>query len=417
MGDLIPHLRDLCFSRSGFEVPPGFAQAYVKVHDNDWPRAQDHWEQIVELVLKSKEIDPRAPSARAMREAVAIGSALLHNTPLAERCPLCRRTKRRRLLMSRSLERLFRELLGEAYPEKDARWHDEQTASAMGVADEARSAADLAAGRDRHELRRTVAEALDRLRTKGLSPGEPSATLAVGDVEVTVDARASGSRYSIHFRVSSQRLPVDELEGLWLTAATTGPDTTFLPVRHLAAFDEHGAAGFTNIRAGHWSFETLTPTWDDTAGAFPMPAVHADAVAAATARYTVAAPNRALFTLDDGTDADPVLEITAVVDGPRLIPVRYLDREGGTRRLLVAIAPARTGAARSRVSLVSFAPGAAWEAGDYREAGVLTPADAQLVAESLRAADDRPTLRAWLALAADVPREIGSTIEAFLDRS
>ncbi|WP_133061724.1 hypothetical protein [Streptosporangium minutum] len=318
---------------------------------------------------------------------------------------------------SDGFERLCRELLSEAYPEMDARWLDEQTASAMAVAADAVVAADLAADRDRREIRTAVKEALDRLRSRGLSPDEPSATTAVGGVEVAVTASASGSRYAITFQVSSQRLPVDELTGLWLTARTTSPHTTLLPVRHLAAFDERGAAGFANVRAGHWSFETLTPTWDDTIGVFPMPAVERSAVAAATGYYAVAAPNKALFTLDDRSDARPALEITGTVDGPRLIPIRYLDHDGAARRLLVAIAPARTGTARSRTGLPSFAPGTPWEVGDYQEAGVLTAADAPLVAESLRATDDRATLRAWRALAADARPEIGSAIEALLGES
>ncbi|MER5425348.1 DUF6313 family protein [Streptosporangium roseum] len=90
MSDLIPHLRDLCFSQCGFEVPPGFAQAYVKLHDNDWLRSQDHWEQTVLRVLKSRSVEPRTEGSRAMRQAVAIGSGFLHHSPLRERCPLCR---------------------------------------------------------------------------------------------------------------------------------------------------------------------------------------------------------------------------------------------------------------------------------------------------------------------------------------
>jgi len=200
---------------------------------------------------------------------------------------------------------------------------------------------------------------------------------------------------------------------MWLMANVTGAHAA-LPVRHMATFDVQGRADFAGVRAGHWSFETLTPTWDDDFAAFPMPAVEARAVAATTGQYAVAAPNRALFVLSSASGAGPALEVTAPVDGPRLIPLRYLDRLGVERRLLLAIAPALTGPARSRTVLPGFAPGTPWESGDHLEAGVLTAADGPVIAESIRAAHHRPTRHAWEALACEARPEVASIIEATL---
>lgn len=89
MNDLIPHLRDLCFTRSGFDVPADFAETYIKLHNGDWEEAQEHWEYIVMRALNTDAVDQRASGLRAMRQAVRAASALIHNSPLQERCPRC----------------------------------------------------------------------------------------------------------------------------------------------------------------------------------------------------------------------------------------------------------------------------------------------------------------------------------------
>ncbi|MFU8875516.1 DUF6313 family protein [Micromonospora sp. SL4-19] len=95
MGELIPHLRDLCFSRNGHQVPEGFAHAFVKLHGEDWRAAQRHWEQIVELVLDTDAVDPESSGARAIRQAVTAAALLLDRTDLRNRCPLCIKSARK----------------------------------------------------------------------------------------------------------------------------------------------------------------------------------------------------------------------------------------------------------------------------------------------------------------------------------
>ncbi|MQY07299.1 DUF6313 family protein [Actinomadura macrotermitis] len=94
MAELIPLLSDLLYARCGFTVPDGFVESYVKLHDQDWHRAQDHWERVVRWVLDCREVESRATSRRAMQQAVAASGAILHLTPLLARCPHCRAGRR-----------------------------------------------------------------------------------------------------------------------------------------------------------------------------------------------------------------------------------------------------------------------------------------------------------------------------------
>ncbi len=90
MSDLIPLLADLCFRQESFNIRNGFAESFVKLHDEDWNQAQAHWERIVEKVLNTDAVEPNASGGRAMCQAVEATVALLEGTELHSRCPLCR---------------------------------------------------------------------------------------------------------------------------------------------------------------------------------------------------------------------------------------------------------------------------------------------------------------------------------------
>lgn len=90
-GELIPHLRDLCFGKNAYGVAPDFPLRFVKLHGEDWRVAQDHWEQIVERVLDTDAVEAHASGKEAIRQAVTATVALLDQTELRRRCPLCPR--------------------------------------------------------------------------------------------------------------------------------------------------------------------------------------------------------------------------------------------------------------------------------------------------------------------------------------
>ncbi|MDN3354200.1 hypothetical protein [Actinomadura sp. DC4] len=89
MSDRIPPLRELCFTRNGHRVPPGFAVSYVRAHGSEWLVAEEHWERLVAQVLRTKDVGRRASPGEAMRAAVTIASTLLSDPLLRRRCPYC----------------------------------------------------------------------------------------------------------------------------------------------------------------------------------------------------------------------------------------------------------------------------------------------------------------------------------------
>lgn len=91
MTDLIPLLRQLCFAKHQFSgVPTGFAQAFVQIHAEDWRTAQDHWEQVVALVLNTDAVDPDATGREAISQAVSNAAVALDGVMSTRRsCPMC----------------------------------------------------------------------------------------------------------------------------------------------------------------------------------------------------------------------------------------------------------------------------------------------------------------------------------------
>jgi hypothetical protein len=89
MSDLIPPLRDLFFTRSGFDVAEGFALRFLKLHNSNWRVAEHHWEVAVSRVLNSREVRRNAKPGKAMRIAVAATSTYLSAPLMRDRCPIC----------------------------------------------------------------------------------------------------------------------------------------------------------------------------------------------------------------------------------------------------------------------------------------------------------------------------------------
>ena len=85
MVEPIPLLRDALNAQRAYDFPVDFAMYFVKLHNDDWRMAQDHWERIVELVLDTDAVSPDATGDRAIRQAVRAAIVLLRGLG---RCPL-----------------------------------------------------------------------------------------------------------------------------------------------------------------------------------------------------------------------------------------------------------------------------------------------------------------------------------------
>src|SRR5689334_18346766 len=94
MSDLIPLLGDLCFARNGFNVTPGFLEAFVRLHQSEagahegWRLAQDHWERVVEHAQRTNVVSPTATGADAVMQAVTGVIVVLEPLAIRSRCPL-----------------------------------------------------------------------------------------------------------------------------------------------------------------------------------------------------------------------------------------------------------------------------------------------------------------------------------------
>ncbi|WP_328472972.1 DUF6313 family protein [Actinoplanes sp. NBC_00393] len=74
---------------ANFNVPNDFVERFVKLHDEEWKTAEEHWEILVSKVLNTDAVDANATRRRAIYQAVAATVTLLERTDLRERCPEC----------------------------------------------------------------------------------------------------------------------------------------------------------------------------------------------------------------------------------------------------------------------------------------------------------------------------------------
>lgn len=89
MTELIPHLSHLAESTNGWRDHADFARMFLKLHDEQWNVAEQHWEVVVARVLETDAVDVDASGRIAMRQAVRASVALLQTLQDHGRCPLC----------------------------------------------------------------------------------------------------------------------------------------------------------------------------------------------------------------------------------------------------------------------------------------------------------------------------------------
>jgi hypothetical protein len=87
---LIPLLCDL-ESDESYGAPSGFVKRYTRVHNDDWRQAQDHWELVMALALRTDAVHPAAGGRVAIGQAARAASKILARAGKEGRCPICRR--------------------------------------------------------------------------------------------------------------------------------------------------------------------------------------------------------------------------------------------------------------------------------------------------------------------------------------
>jgi hypothetical protein len=92
---VIPHLKTLCFNGNRFDVSAEFVVMYVKFHadpesrDDGWGLAEEHWEQVVNMVLDTDAVEADAQGATAITQAVVAAARVLHQYAERGGCPKC----------------------------------------------------------------------------------------------------------------------------------------------------------------------------------------------------------------------------------------------------------------------------------------------------------------------------------------
>ena len=92
---MIPHLKTLCFGGNSFRVLPEFVVMFVKFHadsqshDDGWGLAEEHWEQVVNMVLDTDAVDVDAQGDTAIAQAVGPAAELLYQFAKRGGCPRC----------------------------------------------------------------------------------------------------------------------------------------------------------------------------------------------------------------------------------------------------------------------------------------------------------------------------------------
>ncbi|EXG81997.1 hypothetical protein [Cryptosporangium arvum] len=87
----LPPLKDLVYQDCGYNVPPGFTEDFVRLHEGGWDIAERDWERIVVLVLDTDAVHPKSNGIQAIREAVEAAAAFLHDDYEWPWCPICQR--------------------------------------------------------------------------------------------------------------------------------------------------------------------------------------------------------------------------------------------------------------------------------------------------------------------------------------
>lgn len=264
--------------------------------------------------------------------------------------------------------------------------------------------------------RAVLQDALTRLRLAGFSADNRVVRVATeeADLTATVTADPEQERVSIEFRIAFRRIPMADLAGIGITAISIGglKDSS---VRHLAVVDAAGRAVFPSVAAGQWTFDTVERVLDGSVGyqPLPLPRFRSEdyALAASDDYYAVVLPSGVLYIVHAPRAEDSFkLEVVCLGDHTGLFPVTYTDDKGSQRSLLVPVARTGTESPRSQVWMRGYAPHASWWTGDAIDPARLTQRERSLINESIDAAADKATQRAWRGLTEIVTPEVAEII-------
>jgi hypothetical protein len=309
--------------------------------------------------------------------------------------------------------------LVERSPRLRSRWlgrHTLQSKAALALAVESvihdrflRAENEHRGNTEMSDMFRRFASALKRPGAEGLSPDNPVVQLVIDDVRVLVTAVAGDSGlFQVSLHVNPFPAPTADLAnwGLALRSASG--------LVHTAVVDAGGLAVFDAVPPGDWRFQAVPPRGG--AAGVPLPAVRhgAEAISAAEDRYAVRTPAGVTLVVTEPVPGAFEAEVTSGTAEVDVVGLRYQTGDAGLRTLYVPIAGSRTGPPAARVRLPGIAPAAPWEADDAVALTAPGLRDTEILLQSIEAAADRGTRRAWRSLAEAASEDVGRAIRGAL---
>ncbi|MGH3374730.1 MAG: CHAT domain-containing protein [Actinoallomurus sp.] len=253
---------------------------------------------------------------------------------------------------------------------------------------------------------RRFAFALKQLAAEDFSPDKPIVQLSIDNVRVLVTAVIDDAeRYQITLHVNPFPASVVGLtnSGLALRSASG--------LLHTATVDAGGLAVFHAMPAGAWRIQAVPPMAGRRSGV-PLPAVRgdSDAISAAEHHFAIRTPGGVTLVVSEPAPGAFELEATSTAGEIDVLGLRYQTNEAEYRTLYIPVRRSGVGPPAARVHLHNFAPTAPWEADDtvsFTDPGLR---DIEILAQSVKAAADRGTRRAWRSLAGSAPDDVGTAI-------
>jgi hypothetical protein len=255
------------------------------------------------------------------------------------------------------------------------------------------------------------ASALDRLSAEEFSSDNPVVQICINDVRLLLTAvHGESNQFDIGLHINPFPEPITAVARCGLVLRTVQG------VLHTGVVDAAGLALFGAAPPGIWHFQVVPPMLGAGRDGIPLPVVRhgSDAIRAAEDRYVVRTPAGITLIVSEPTPGAYELELTSPTSGPDLVGLRYQTSDGEPRRLYVPVSPSSVGPPSARVRLRGIEPSAPWEVEDT--VGIIAPGmrDAQIIAQSIDAASDKGTRRAWRSLAQTAPDDVGRAIRAAL---
>jgi hypothetical protein len=252
--------------------------------------------------------------------------------------------------------------------------------------------------------RPALQEALTQLELSGFSDKSEAVHVVTQEVDLrgTVIAGRDSGKVSVQLDISMNGLPISDLAGTGVVVASQSEPRSS-PVRQVGVIDAAGLVVLHGIPPGRWEFDTVERAPDDIGSwVLPLPRFRREGfdLAASHGSYIVETPSGAVFMVHaPEVGGSYKLDVVGPRDFAKVLQITFTNVQGHRASILVPIASTGVGSPRSQAWMHGYAPNAPWWINDAVDPAMLTQDDRSLIEDSIGAAADKATQRAWRGLA------------------